>query len=483
MGIFYLVNHPDLDMRMYSWEVVSCTISIFVAVLLFHTFLTMAHDFDDEMEQAWPKETTVIHVCSNVILFLGCFLTTHGVIWRIAVKAARDETDHRSVACSEHHGKEEEQSHRSLMTERRQQELVCWSTLWAHMSSFAAIHAGGSIQKLLLQSSGTLDELVTGTLVCLLAVVPTWFLLFAVFRIADIVRSHYLGISHVVHEIWDEAAEDAEDDVGCIALSFLICQAVRLGILGVLAGPEGRVPDAICPSRLMTLALFGVAVLSAVVRVMLMWSNSAAGSEREASSDTGWAEYCNRWTYILGGVCAQHFAWCLLFGIVWATRIVLEGFKSTEHGYGINCPSIRAVLTMLVSISGFAIIWIFDRLSDMASLSVEKALRSIIKSIGVLVGFSWEQAFAAGVEDIVESLEPAAEHASAQGHRTHWMLFFVKTGMAFGLSVVVVPAWRMYILRSVLRLRKDYEAHSTASRVRKSEHTPILELDSSRPVA
>jgi len=425
---------------------------------------------------------SVIHAFSNVILFLGCFVTTQGVMWRIAVKAARDGTDHGSLVRSEHLGKQDTQSHRSLMTESRQQELVCWSTLWAHMTSFAAIHAGGSIQKLLLQSSGTLDEPVTGMLVCLMAVVPTWFLLFAVFRIADLVRSHYLGISHVVHEILDDAAEDAEDDVGCIALSFLICQAFRLGILGVFAGPEGSVPDAICPSSLMTLELFGLAVLSAVVRVMLMWSNSAAGSERAASSDTGWAEYCNRWTFILGGVCAQHFAWCLLFGIVWATRIVLEGFKSPEQGYGINCPSIRAVLTMLVSIIGFVIIWIFDSLSDMASdPAVEKALRSIIKSIGVLVGFSWEQAFAAGVEDIVESLEPEAEHASAQGHRTRWMFLLVKTGMAFALSVVVVPAWRMYILRSVLRLRKDHEAHSTASHVRKSETTPIM-VESSRSV-
>merc|ERR1719326_2279027 len=38
MGLFYILNHPDDDIKRYSWTVVGSTISIFCAVLLFQAF-------------------------------------------------------------------------------------------------------------------------------------------------------------------------------------------------------------------------------------------------------------------------------------------------------------------------------------------------------------------------------------------------------------------------------------------------------------
>ncbi|CAJ1422849.1 unnamed protein product [Effrenium voratum] len=38
MGTFYMVNHSDREMKIYTWKVICATISIFVAVLMYQAF-------------------------------------------------------------------------------------------------------------------------------------------------------------------------------------------------------------------------------------------------------------------------------------------------------------------------------------------------------------------------------------------------------------------------------------------------------------
>jgi len=155
--------------------------------------------------------------------------------------------------------------------------------------------------------------------------------------------------------------------------------------------------------------------------------------------------------------------------------MVLQAYEAHTRGYEINCTSVRAILSMIVSIVAFFVIWIIDCVFDRTEdRSVEAALRSIIKAIGVLIGFSWEQAFASGVESIVLNLEGegGAHHGghegAAEGEDASYLGLIIKCGMAAALGIVVIPAWRKYILRSVLRLRRKHEAmkhkHETEQR-------------------
>jgi len=98
----------------------------------------------------------------------------------------------------------------------------------------------------------------------------------------------------------------------------------------------------------------------------------------EGSMQERLCELTNNWT-------AMTFAWCLLSFSRW----VCLPLNITDETMN------RVVIALLVSTFAFAIITLLDFLSDgdMTSVEVEKALREIILSLGILVGFSWEQSF------------------------------------------------------------------------------------------
>jgi len=93
--------------------------------------------------------------------------------------------------------------------------------------------------------------------------------------------------------------------------------------------------------------------------------------------------------------------------------------------------------------------------------AADTAIKSIINSLGILVGFSWEQSF----DGAVEVLSSEFEHP-------------VKAHFAFAsaVTIVIVPAWRTYILQTVrnaeLRLEgEEVEAKARASNSRRASHS------------
>jgi len=94
---------------------------------------------------------------------------------------------------------------------------------------------------------------------------------------------------------------------------------------------------------------------------------------------------------------------------------------------------VAVVLTMIISGVSFSSIWVLDKLADADCTGdrTDRAIIQIIKAIGILVGFGWEQCFDQAVESISSALP--------QPHLSKMIL-------ALLCVTVIVPAWKWYLL-------------------------------------
>merc|ERR1719359_550423 len=102
----------------------------------------------------------------------------------------------------------------------------------------------------------------------------------------------------------------------------------------------------------------------------------------------------------------------------------------------------RVVLALIVSFTAFGIIFVLDKIADLESTgeSTDQGIFSIIGGLGILVGFSWEQSFDGGVEAI-----------AALTSRP----LMAECGLALLVTIVVMPAWQKYILKTVIELADE----------------------------
>eukprot|EP00747_Dinoflagellata_sp_TGD_P183655 gnl/TRDRNA2_/TRDRNA2_38678_c1_seq1.p1 gnl/TRDRNA2_/TRDRNA2_38678_c1~~gnl/TRDRNA2_/TRDRNA2_38678_c1_seq1.p1 ORF type:complete len:189 (+),score=30.88 gnl/TRDRNA2_/TRDRNA2_38678_c1_seq1:56-568(+) len=124
-------------------------------------------------------------------------------------------------------------------------------------------------------------------------------------------------------------------------------------------------------------------------------------------------------------VTSMTMAWCTLFWGEW--QIYIPGFMDGSR--------IAGCLLVALGHTFNTVLWIFvlDYIANRFQV-VEQALRSIMTTFGVLVGIAWARVFNVAFQDL-------AETADMGGSKEVRMPIFVVC-----LMIVVLPAWRMYIL-------------------------------------
>lgn len=392
MTLFYLVNNSDQDLKLFSWQVISDTISIFCAVLLFE-------GVNEVLEYYFHTDSAAV----EVVIAYGQLLFWFFLRSFILAKAAGIGNFDRPHSI-------------------RDMELTTkfWGVLFGRMTAFASINAFGLAQQMEAFKQSALMSFL---------IVPLGGLgLGALFLTMNCVR-HKLaemddGELDELETKWMAESEITENGIMGLSLSFLTVQSIRFAIGGVMPDKAGVEQDLIKkfdhgPAEFLGLLGVGLAFATCTVITVIIGSTHRAFK-------------------LLQSFCSLGFAWSMFYGTKWAFQYI--HFTETES-------LLRVGLAMWLFFGSFAAIFILDKIADMDATgeTTDTSIRTIITALGVLVGVSWKQCFGTAIGSITVKFE---EYVGASPSVVCWG----KLVFSSLLAALVLPAWRLYILHKVLDL-------------------------------
>lgn len=479
MLVLYAVNHSDDDLRKAGKQTVSSTISIFGAVLFFQAcqgFLQYAFSLPEEevtfkVFVVYFVQGEFWFVASQLILFLvsvGYVISESGVRELCCMVNHKDEVvkkmkDATSDLLNADHTYQVVLKAKAL--EDKALEVTgacpfwkvtcnqkCWGVLTGHIAGFAAVSAFGAAQQIAVAACPQ----QYASLVGFLAVLVAGALMHSHFYLAQMIRAraqHWLAMPtpselpnaqlekiretrEQLFDMWNDVAEESENDVMGVMLGFLLMNAARSAILS-LGGHPVRFPniegelDAREDCNPFLLILLGTAI--PVVRLL----------RGRALLPKRYVEF--------GKVFAQmFFAWCFFFGT-----------QSIFHGYLPHAEAISSVVSAFnQSLLSMVLIFLLDKVADNSSTANAKFLRNFIAAFGVLIGFAWERAFDATLGDVVK------ENGLQYGPGATAVLRIVAAVAAVGL---VLPAWRLFILPEVVAIEIQEEKEENEEEEKEEE--------------
>eukprot|EP00405_Crypthecodinium_cohnii_P014142 CAMPEP_0206460604 /NCGR_PEP_ID=MMETSP0324_2-20121206/24843_1 /ASSEMBLY_ACC=CAM_ASM_000836 /TAXON_ID=2866 /ORGANISM="Crypthecodinium cohnii, Strain Seligo" /LENGTH=617 /DNA_ID=CAMNT_0053932323 /DNA_START=160 /DNA_END=2013 /DNA_ORIENTATION=- len=445
MGLFHLTNHRDKDMRKYTYQVINQTVSIFCSVLMFSTFNDIVQA---QFSGVSPEMKVLVNMGHMLVWFLILQLTLAWACGAVGSPPSDLEDVELFIQCS--------------------------GTLLAHITGFASINAWGSVQQI--------SPFKESPSLCLLVLPISFTGQFLLQRCSDWARWKVAMKDEelsIFEEKWDEETEEAENDIMGLTLSFNLIQAVRFWDTSYLPNTEGDEPMDILAShtRIQIQRLWGLAVIFALCLFTMNYYSAkvkmsgrgsresqelppAGGgakdtlSEHSAAGRDGGGESPHRpgpkatrvFSFATSTGTHTHknfaeelrersweitklawtmgFAWCCFY----AGRMSLARIAELEESM-----TLAVALTLSISLISFSLIRILDMIADLDSTGprVDHTIFQIIRALGLLVGFGWEQTFDQAVESI--------SSAVAFPHLAKFVL-------ALFCVVVIVPAWYKYIL-------------------------------------
>lgn len=252
----------------------------------------------------------------------------------------------------------------------------------------------------------------------------TFLVLSVIYAIGDSIRHHLATLDDHIdpfEEAFDRFSDETEDVVIGLAVSHVITQTLRFHLTGTLPAPTG----ANRPGTEVELRDIVSLASSSLVYIVLFLAV-------EQCLPKSWSRLKKRFKMIL----ANCVAFALFYSFTWFALIVL----------GLQGPSQGLLVALGVTWGGFAAMVLLDKLADLECTGpvFDQNLRMLVMPIATLIGFGWKGAFADAGVTIVQkvTLFPAPLEQAI---------------LAMILLLVILPAWRWYILPKVMY---DYLKHA-----------------------
>lgn len=424
MALFYLVNFPDLDIVAATWRLLSTTMSIFLAVLMFSStqhivaVFTGRHERDGEGEVGTERrhESTVAvgHEMVTRELLMWTF-------WRFICFWMVLQVYTYFV-----HGK-------SIL-------LKAVAKLGSHIVAFAGMDAFGTLQEYGAFSSQGVFYMEH----CVLALMAFGSLLWCAFHLADMGRSHIAMRSSdpEAQKEWLSECRAAEHEAAGLILGLLSSQCIRYAIVGSLPPLEGGSPMGKSMWQVHALFVIAVALGLIVVPMEMVLTKFTAYAATLGPAQQSWNKVWRslRFARVIRETLSMTMAWCLMYWGRWAF------WMSTENnglGYG---DKMTALLTTSLFMSAFCFLGLLliefaaDRVLGQSGLA---GLIALGNALGLVMGLSWESTFHEAVEGIGDL------HLLPIGYTLNVLV------LIFVLLVVTLPAWLLYILPEALKERKE----------------------------
>lgn len=382
MFLFYLVNSRSIGIRLSTWRVLNMTVSIFVAVLLYGSLkMFILHMFEPSFE---------LMVCITLALFFVFYLGT-------------------SVALFFLKGGDPEQ-------------LEASGTVLAHITGFAAMYGFADAREVEFFEQFGAPGLILLIVVAALVIGVLSF-------ITDFVMQKVAGNRvDEAEERWMETCDETDDDVFCLAISFLFVILFRYLIRGKAEPYEPGEIGNVTQGDANALLLFavGFALLVGIGAVVIIKQHQRLSRSKTRKRVVSNFQHLN----------SMIMSWSFLFWAEW--QLYVWGWESTVIG---GCIVVAFFLTGL----SFSAVFLLNCASEqLKSIPMAKrAMGSLELALGVLVGFSWERAFDVGFEEVEHALKHSPGVVPAP---------VTVALMSIVLLVIVTPAWRYYILPKVGQL-------------------------------
>ncbi|CAK0880874.1 unnamed protein product [Prorocentrum cordatum] len=510
MVLFYLTNWPDDDIRLYSWQITSTTISIFCSVMLFQGFNKFL------VKRVVHPLVTPAPWIMTLFQFLQCFVylacihfgtgiasgvlcrscwfnvgieeNIHKQIWVYtdalrsnnnspvaqgdiqcirAVKRARgkETTETSSVWVSK--GEEipvQKKLHTWLQRKRQTKAL---GMLFAHLAGFAAIYSGKALQTLVIpEDLQGCNASLTTKLMGMIPVIVNQVVLRLAFMVSNVLRDYQLRATEAesgsaadraglekMRELMKEEVEESENDVSSLSMSFLIVNNMVFFITGYLPTEESE--QRVCShgrEAHVDLEHGAAPVMWLYFMGFLMVGFAVAQAVCMAKFHHALQNHrlLIRVLDAMLNATGMCFAWCLIWATKWLAKMYSELDQHRDMSGSLFSHEILGRVLLAFTLTAFAAVSVFgvDKVAD--------AMRTNYRSDRDMLLFLEEitRVIVNSLGILVgfsweHSFDGSVEDVASTTSASLPVPEF-QLGLGMAVCILILPAWRDYILEKVM---------------------------------